>query len=65
MGRFGVVPRLLSEGDTTGASHCQRAALKLVEIRPGCSIFLVYFGVFCSVPRWVEMACSPTRQGHP
>ena len=46
MGRFGVVPRLLSEGDTTGASHRQRAALKLVEIRPGCSIFLVYFGVF-------------------
>ena len=35
MGRFGVVPRLLSEGDTTGASYFPRAALKLVEIRPG------------------------------
>jgi len=65
MGRFGVVLRLLSEGDTNGACYCPRAALKLVEIRPGWSIFLVSMGFFCSVPRWPEMACSPTRQGHP
>ena len=55
MARFGVVPRQSSQGVRPGASFSPPAALKLVEIGPGCSILLVYCVFFLlRVNRWHE-----------